>query len=403
MKKRLFTPGPTPVPEQVTLAMAEPIIHHRQPEFKELFRRVSDNLQYLFQTRREVYTFTSSGTGAMEAAVCNLLSAGDTALYVNGGKFGERWGELCSVYGVNAQEITVEWGDAVQEEQVFDMLKKFPRAKAIFLTHSETSTGVVTDVRAIANVVRKQTDAVVVVDGISSVGALELRMDDWGIDVLLAASQKGLMIPPGLAFLAVNERAWKLAERSRLPKYYFTLTAAKKSFADSETPWTPAITLFVGLDTALRMIRNEGLENVWRRHEKLARAIRAGCEALQLQLLARYPSNALTAVRVPATIAGKQLLKVMKDRYGITFAGGQGHLRGKIFRIAHLGFYDELDMVAMISALEGALRECGWGGSGGMLEPGAGVRAVQIEFQTSVHAEAGTVPSVLGSASTRNL
>ena len=363
------------------LAMSEPIIHHRQPEFKELFRRVSENLQYLFQTNLDVYTFTSSGTGAMEAAVCNLLSAGDTALFVNGGKFGERWGQLCSAYGVKAEEIAIDWGDVVRQDKVFNMLKKFPKAKAIFVTHSETSTGVVTDVRSIANIVRKDSDAVLVVDGISSVGVLELRMDDWGIDVLLTGSQKGLMIPPGLAFLAMSDRARKLVERSHLPKYYFSLTAATKSFTDSGTPWTPAITLFVGLDVALRMIRNEGIENVWGRHERLARAIRAGCEALQLSLFTSFPSNALTAVRVPAAISAKELLKHMKDRYGITVAGGQGHLKGKIFRIAHLGFCDELDAVAVISALENALRSCGWNGSSGTLEPGAGVRAVQRELQ----------------------
>lgn len=387
MKTRLFTPGPTPVPERVMLAMAEPIIHHREPEFKALFGRVSDNLRYLFQTGREVYTLTSSGTGAMEAAVCNLLSAGDTVIYVNGGKFGERWGDVCSAFGVNAQEITVEWGDAVQQEQVLEMLKKFPQAKAVFLTQSETSTGVVTDVRSIASVVRNHSDALVVVDGISSVGALEMRMDEWGIDVLLTGSQKGLMIPPGLAFLALSDRAWKLVEQSRLPKYYFSLPAAKKSFADSNTPWTPAITLFVGLDIALQMIRNEGIVDVWRRHEKLARAIRAACDALELSLLAKYPSNALTAVRVPPTIACKELLKVMKDRYGITVAGGQAHLKGKIFRIAHLGFYDELDIVAMVSALEDALRTCGWAGERGKLEPGAGLRAVQREIMKGAHPE----------------
>ena len=380
MKRLLFTPGPTPVPEQVRLAMAEPIIHHRQHEFKELFHRVSENLQYLFQTSQQVYTLTSSGTGAMEAAVCNLLSRGDTAVYVNGGKFGGRWGELCSAYGVNAQEIAVEWGDAVHEDQIVNMVNKFPKAKAIFLTHSETSTGALTDVCSIANRVRNLTDAILVVDGISSVCALEVRMDDWGIDVLLTASQKGLMMPPGLAFLAMNERARKLVELSRLPKYYFSLNSARKSFADSETPWTPAISLFVGLDIALQMIRKEGIENVWRRHGKLARAVRAGCEALQLQLFPKNPSNALTAVRVPATIAGDQLLNEMKDRHGITFAGGQGHLKGKIFRIAHIGYYDELDIIAMISALEHGLRTCGWEGSSGFLEPGAGVRAVQVEM-----------------------
>ena len=365
------------------LAMAEPIIHHRQPEFKELFRRVGENLRYLFQTGSPVLTLTSSGTGAMEAAVCNLLSSGEEVLYVSGGKFGERWGELCKTYGVIAREIRVEWGEAAGPSQVLSMLKKHPGVKAIFLTHSETSTGVVTDVRSIASVVREHSDAVIVVDGISSVGALELRMDEWGIDVVVAASQKGMMIPPGLAFVAMSERAGKLIDRSNLPKYYFSLAAARKSLADSDTPWTPAITLVVGLDHALQMIRNEGLENVWARHDRLARAVRAGCEALHLSLFAKQPSNAVTAVVLPAEVDGKKFLKVAKEDFAITLAGGQGHLKGKIFRIAHLGYYDELDIVALMSALEGALRKCGFPGSGHMFEEGAGVQAAQKVFDSS--------------------
>lgn len=371
-KKRLFTPGPTPVPESVMLAMAQPVIHHRHPEFAIIFHRVNDNLKYLFQTTHDVFILTSSGTGAMEAAVTNLLSAGDKALFVNAGKFGERWGEICRAYSVQTEEVKVEWGDAVDVGVIAKRLESNPEFKAVFLTHSETSTGVLQDVREIARVVHHHSDAAVVVDGITSVGALELRMDEWGLDVVMTGSQKGLMIPPGLSFIAMSERAWKLAEHSALPKYYFDVNRAKKALANTETPWTPAVTLFVGLDSALQMIRQEGIESVWKRHALLGEAIRAGCQALGLRLLAASPSNALTAVWIPREIDSKKFSNLLKQSYGITVAGGQGQLKGKIFRISHLGYYDLLDAVAVISALEMTLRDCGW-----KFEAGAGVRAVQ--------------------------
>ncbi len=379
MKKRLFTPGPTPVPDHVMLTMAEPMIHHRHPEFIALFQRVNDNLKYLFQTSQDVFTLTSSGTGAMEAAVCNLLSAGDTAVYVNAGKFGERWGELCRAYGVRAVEILVQWGHSVNVSDVARVLRQHVGCKAVFLTHSETSTGVVQDMQNIARVVRDNSDALVVVDGITSVGALELRMDAWGLDVVMTGSQKGLMIPPGLAFIAFSERAWKRVENSTLPRYYFDLRIAKKAMQNAETPWTPAVSLFVGLDTALQMIRQEGIETVWKRHAVIAEAVRAGCKALGLRLLAACPSNALTAVYFPEGIDAKHFSSTLKQKYAVTVAGGQGPLKGKIFRISHLGYYDVLDAVSIISALEMTLKDCGW-----KFEHGAGVRAVQSVLASTV-------------------
>lgn len=354
------------------LKMAEPIIHHRHAEFTDLFGRVQKNLQYLFQTTNEVLTLTSSGTGAMEAAVGNLHSPGDTAIYVNGGKFGERWGELLKAYAVHAAEVAVDWGNAVSAEQMVQALKKSPHAKVVYLTHSETSTGVTTDVKEIASVIRDNSEALIVVDGITAVGAMELRMDDWRIDVIVTGSQKGLMIPPGLAFLAASRKAWGIIEESKLPRYYFDLKLARKALQSNDTPWTPAVSLVIGVDLALEMIRQQGIENVWMRHTRLARAIREGCLALGLTLLSKHPSNALTAVFFPGSVDPKKFNSVLKNAYGITVAGGQGHLAGKIFRISHLGYYDELDMISMISALEMTLMECGY-----QFEQGAGVRTAQ--------------------------
>lgn len=378
MKKRLYTPGPTPVPESVMLKMAEPIIHHRHKEFTDLFARVNQNLKYLFQTSEDVYTLTSSGTGAMEAAVCNLHCAGDTALFVNGGKFGERWGELLQAYGVTPVEITVEWGTAVAPQAILNALKANPKINAVYLTHSETSTGTATDVKTLASLVHQHSNAVVVIDGITAVGAMEFRMDEWGIDVVITGSQKGLMVPPGLAFIALSKRAWEMVNRSNLPNYYFNLKKAQKALTTNDTPWTPAISLIIGVDAALEMIRQTGVEQVWARHDRLARSIRAGVEALGLKLLSNVPSNALTAVYIPESVDAKQFNKVLKNNYGITIAGGQGHLTGKIFRISHLGYYDELDMITMISALEMTLQECGFD-----FELGSGIRAAQAIFVQS--------------------
>ena len=372
MKNRLFTPGPTPVPESIMLKMAGPIIHHRHPEFTEILARVTKNLQYLFQTEGDVLTLTSSGTGAMEAAVCNLHSPGEKALFVNGGKFGERWGELLRAYGVDAIEMKVEWGDSATPEQVAEILKKQPGVRAVYLTHSETSTGAATDIKAIAEIVRKNSNAMVVVDGITAVGAMELRMDTWGLDIVVTGSQKGLMIPPGLAFVAVSRRAWDIIGKSKAPRYYFDLLHAQKAIKSNDTPWTPAISLVIGVDQALEMIPEQGIEKVWVRHALLARAIREGAVAIGLKILAKIPSAALTALWMPDSVEFKKFNGILKNTYGITVAGGQGHLSGKIFRISHLGYYDELDMVAMMSALEMTLMECGF-----VFQTGSGVRAVQ--------------------------
>ncbi|HWP81961.1 MAG TPA: alanine--glyoxylate aminotransferase family protein [Bacteroidota bacterium] len=372
MKKRLFTPGPTPIPESVMLRMAEPIIHHRNPEFQEVFSRVNEGLKYLFQTKQPVLTLTSSGTGGMEATFVSLFSPGDTIISVNGGKFGERWVKMPRAFGLNVQEIKTEWGKAPTEAEIRSALKANPDAKAVYLTHSETSTGTATNIKVLAKVIRENSDAFVCVDGITSIGAHEFRFDEWGIDACVTGSQKGLMIPPGLAFVALSQRAVNAMESSTMPRFYFDLRRALKSLQTNDTPFTPAVSLIVGLDKALEMIRNEGIEAIWRRHEKLASALRAGVKALGLRLFSDSPSNAVTPVWLPAEVEWRAFVKVLKGKYGITIAGGQDDYAGKIFRISHLGYYDALDMIVMISALEFTLRECGYS-----FEIGSGLKATQ--------------------------
>ncbi len=379
MKPRLFTPGPTPVPESVMLRMAQPIIHHRTPEFQAVLMDVTANLQYLFGTTQPVMTLTASGTGAMEAALANTLSAGDEIIFVNAGKFGERWGEIARAYGIVAHEITLQWGTAVQPEQVVEMLDQHPASKAVCLTHSETSTGVYTDIREITRVVRERFEGLVIVDGITAVGAHEMRFDEWDLDVVITGSQKGLMIPPGLAFVAFSERAWAAAGKATLPRYYFDLRLAKKALVSEDTPWTPAVTLILGVAEALGMIREEGVEQVWARHARLAGALRAGISALGLTLFGTPPSNAVTSALVPER--GADFMSIMKKKYQITMAGGQDQLKGKIFRVSHLGYYDEADMLSVLFAIESTLREIGHPHT-----EGAGLAAAQHFFNTPVEA-----------------
>ena len=384
MKKRLFTPGPTPIPESVMLTMAEPIIHHRNPEFVEILTSVNQNLKYLFQTKNEVLTLTSSGTGAMEASVVNLLSPGDKAIFVNLGKFGERWGQIMKAYGVEPVEIKIEWGTAPSPEMILEAIQKNPTVKAVFITHSETSTGVFTNIKEIAAAVHAKYDIAVVVDGITSVGAHEMRFDDWGLDLIITGSQKGLMVPPGLAFAAVSERAKKMIETSKLPKFYFSFKKALKSHADNDTPFTPAITLIIGLEKALRMIKEETVENVWLKHKILSEAVRSGCQAIGLKLFGSPASHAVTAVNVPEGVEYSKFNKILKQKYGITAAGGQDHLKGKIFRVSHLGYYDEVDIVGVVAALEWTLQDLNF-----KFEPGAGVTAVQKTFAKYAGQSAG--------------
>jgi aspartate aminotransferase-like enzyme len=372
-KKYLFSPGPTMLPPEVLLKMAEPVMHHREPEFERLLAEIREGLKYLFQTKNEVLTFTSSGTGAMEGAVSNILSKGDKALVVRGGKFGERWGEICKAYGIEFIPIDVEWGKAVDPKQIQKALASNSSVRGVYTQASETSTGAKHPIREIAEIVKKNEETVLVVDAITGIGVFDLPMDAWGIDVLISGSQKALMLPPGLSFVALSDKAWKSVERSNLPKFYFDFKKELKSVQKNQNSFTPAISLFVGLKESLRLIRKEGLEAVFRRHEKLAEATRAAAKALGLELYAPdSPSNAVTAVKVPEGIQGGKLKNLFFEKFGITVAGGQDQAKGKIIRIAHLGYYERLDMVMVISALEMLLKEMGY-----RFELGAGVKAVE--------------------------
>ncbi len=372
-KKYLFSPGPTMLPPEVLLKMAEPIMHHREPEFERILGEIREGLKYLFQTKNEVLVFTSSGTGAMEGAVSNLLSKGDKALVVRGGKFGERWGEICKAYGIEFIPIDVEWGRAVDPKQIQKALAANPSVRGVYTQASETSTGVRHPIREIAEIVKKHEETVLVVDAITGIGVFDLPMDAWGIDVLISGSQKALMLPPGLSFVALSDKAWKFVERSNLPKFYFDFKKELKSVQKNQNAFTPAISLFVGLKESLRLIRKEGLEAIFRRHEKLAEATRAAVKALGLELYAPdSPSNAVTAVKVPEGVQGGKLKNLFFERFGITVAGGQDQAKGKIIRIAHLGYYEWLDMVMVISALEMLLKEMGH-----KFELGTGVKAAE--------------------------
>lgn len=372
-KKYLFSPGPTMLPPEVLLKMAEPIMHHREPEFEKIFAEIREGLKYLFQTKNEVLVFTSSGTGAMEGTVSNLLSKGDKALVVRGGKFGERWGEICKAYGIEFVPIDVEWGKAVEPDLIKKALESDPAIRAVYTQASETSTGVRHPIREIAEIVKKYEDKVIVVDAITGIGVFDLPMDQWGIDVVVSGSQKALMLPPGLAFAALSEKAWKLVDQSDLPKFYFDFKKELKSTKKNQSSYTPAISLFVGLRESLNMIRKEGLEALFRRHEKLARATREAVKALGLGLYAPdSPSNAVTAVKIPEGIDGERLKDLFFEKFGITVAEGQDRAKGKIIRIAHLGYYERLDMVMVISALEMLLKEMGH-----RFELGAGVRRLE--------------------------
>jgi len=372
-KRYLFSPGPTMLPPRVLLKMAEPIMHHREPEFERIFEEVRKGLKALFQTKNEVLIFTSSGTGAMEASVSNLLSRGDKALVVRGGKFGERWGEICKAYGIEFIPIDVEWGRAAEPGRIQEILASDRSIRVVYIQATETSTGVVHPMKEIAEIVKKYDDAVLVVDAITGIGVLDMPMDRWGLDVVISGSQKALMLPPGLSFAAVSDKAWKWVERSNLPKYYFDFKKELKSVQKNQSAYTPAISLFVALREALRMMEEEGLEAIFRRHEKLARATRAAVRALGLELYAPgSPSPGLTAVKVPAGIDGVKLQKLFFERFGITVAEGQNRAKGKIIRIAHLGYYERLDMIMVISALEMLLKEMGH-----PFELGRGVKAAE--------------------------
>ncbi|MDH4183685.1 MAG: alanine--glyoxylate aminotransferase family protein [Nitrospinota bacterium] len=373
MKKRyLISPGPTPVPEEVLLEMAKPMIHHRTSQFSAIFAECAEGLKKIFGTAQPVLMLASSGTGAMESAVTNVFSRGDKALVINGGKFGERWGKIAEAYGLKVIWLNVDWGSAVDVSAVAQILADQPDIAGVFVQGSETSTTAAHPIKALATLTRN-TQTLLVVDGITSVGVTDMPMDEWGIDIIITGSQKALMLPPGLAFISLSEKAWKKSEKCDIPHFYFDLKKELKNLKDSTTAYTPAASLIIGLRIVLKMMFEEGLENVYKRHDVLARAARAGAQALGLKLLApNAPANSATGLYTPEKVDGGKLVKELRENYGVTFAGGQDHLKGKIIRIAHLGYFDSFDMVIAMSAIEMGLAKFGHD-----VQLGAGVAAVE--------------------------
>lgn len=372
IKHYLLAPGPTPVPPRVLLAMAQPLIHHRSPQFGALFAQVREGLRELFQTQQDVLILAASGTGGMEAAVANCFAAQDKVVVVNAGKFGDRWLELCRSFGVEAIEVAVEWGKAVQVERVEAALQEHPDVRGVLVQATETSTTAVHPVEQLAALTRRR-DVLLVVDGITAVGVYDMPMDRWGIDVLVTGSQKALMLPPGLALIALSARAWARVERTRQCRFYFDLLRERENQTKRTTAYTPAISLVIGLRESLAMIQEEGLQAVYARHDRLARATRAAARALNLRLLAPdNPSPAATGMYVPEEIDGSRLVGYLRDTMQMTLGGGQDRLKGRVVRIGHLGYMEMMDTIAAVGALEMALRRFGY-----PLTLGRGVAAAQ--------------------------
>jgi aspartate aminotransferase-like enzyme len=372
MKPRLLTPGPTPVPEDTLLELAKPVFYHRSAEFRAIFAEVSEDLKYVFQTKNMVLTLTSSGTGGMEAAVSNCCPPGSKAIALICGRWGERWKNLCKVLGVNLVPITVPNGQSVPPSALEKALAEHPDAVAVFATLSETSTGARNDLQAFGRIVAN-TPAVLIVDTISALGVIECRTDDWNIDVNVTGSQKALMLPPGLAFVSVSDKAWKKIEANKAARaFYFDLRRYRDKLLEGDTPFTPANTLIRAQRASLKRLRTEGIENVWARHAKMAAAARAGVKAMGLELLPDQPADGLTVIKVPNGIDGTAVLTRMEKQYGVKLANGQDELKGKVWRLAHMGWIDQFDVLAGLSALELVLTEMGF-----KLSPGAGLAAAQ--------------------------
>ncbi|MBE3089482.1 MAG: alanine--glyoxylate aminotransferase family protein [Actinobacteria bacterium] len=378
-KNYIMTPGPVPISEEVLMEHGKPLMHHRSPEFSKIFIEVTDKLKKFMQTSNDVLVLTSSGTGAMEAAVTNAFSIGNKVLVINAGNFGERFKKISTKFGLNVIALDYEWGDNANPADVKKSLDENPDIKGVMVQHSETSTGVINDIEAISKVV-KGYPALMIVDAISGIGASELKVDEWSLDIVCGGSQKALSAPTGISFISMSPRAWEAVEKSNIPKFYFDLTAAKK-YAEKtppQTPWTPGISIIVAMNKALDMFFEEGRENVYKRHKTLALAVQSACEKLGLELLVKDPGKrgvSVTSINVPEGIDGKLLTKTMRVKYGVTIAGGQGKLTGLVFRIGHLGYVGIFDVLIAISALEFALKEQGW-----KFELGAGVVEVEKVF-----------------------
>lgn len=361
LKRYLLAPGPTPVPSEALLAMAMPIIHHRSPDFIPVLDTAKKGLQWLYQTKNDVLILCSTGTGGMVGSVNNFFSPGDKALVINAGNFGERWTKICKAYGLDVKEIAYEWGYAAKPEDVEKALKEDPSIKGVFVQASETSTGVYHDIKALASVVKKYENTIFVVDAISALVAHDLRMDEWGIDVLIGGSQKGLMLPPGLAFAGISDKAWRFSESAKCPRFYFNFKKERENLTKNQTNFTSPVTLIIGLNECLKLLQKEGLENAFERHRRLAHATREAVRAIGLGFFSQEShSNSVTAINAPKGFDGQEIYKNLRVKYGITAAGGQGQAKGKIFRIAHLGYADTFDIITAIAGVEMVLKGMGY-------------------------------------------
>lgn len=385
-KTRIMTPGPTPLLPEAHIAMAGPIPHHRTEAFRQIFLETRSLLQYYFDTRNEVLIFASSGTGAMEGAMANLLSAGDRALVIAAGKFGERWAEIAQAYSIDARVISIAYGEAVLPQEVEKRLQTEPRIKAVFVQATESSTGVRHDIERLGAIVAEHPETCLVVDAITGLGVMEVATDRWHLDVVIGGSQKATMLPPGLAFVSVSEKAWAMIRRSTSPRYYFDFQKERESQSRGESAFTPAIPLVIGLKTSLEQIRSFSREAMIANAALLASATRSAAEALGLKLFARSaPSDALTALCAPTGMDSGRIVEAFKNQFGAVIANGQGEMKGKIFRIAHLGYYDFYDALATIGCLEIILKQLG-----ANVELGTGVKAAEEVFLKSLEHSKGS-------------
>jgi NAD-reducing hydrogenase large subunit len=361
-KLSLMIPGPTPVPEKVLQALGKHPIGHRTKEFQELVESTTKNLKWLHQTQNDVLTITGSGTAAMEAGIISTLSKGDKVICGENGKFGERWVKVAKEFGLEVIKIQSEWGTPLNPEEFKKILEedKQKEIKAVILTHSETSTGVINDLETISAYIRKHNTALSIIDCVTSLGACNVPVDEWELDIVASGSQKGYMIPPGLSFIAISQKAWKAAEKSNLPKFYLNLKSYKKSLLSNSNPYTPAVNLVFALDEALKMMREEGLEKIFLRHNKHKLVMSQAVKALNLKLFAdeKYLSPSITAIKTE-TIDAEEFRKTIKNNFDILLAGGQDHLKGKIFRVGHLGYVNDRDIITVISAISKTLLDLG--------------------------------------------
>ena len=376
MKYRLFTPGPTSVPEETLIQLARPVHHHRTAEFRKTFAELQTLLQYVFQTKQTVFTITGSGTAAFESAYTSTLSPGAKVLNVTNGKFAERWASYGKAFGMDVKELKLPYGQHATAEQIDSELKAGGFA-AVVLVHSETSTATVCDLEAIAKVIRKHGDVLLIVDGITSIGALPFKFDEWGVDVAITGSQKSLMLPPGLGYVCLSERAVKATATAKTPNFYFDLKKYQKSIADSDTPFTPANTLIEAQLVSLKMIEKETIEIVWKRTAASAAAFRAGMKALGFTVFSQSPADSVTAINYPEGVTDKDFRNTLKNKHNIHVAGGQGTMEGKLFRVNHMGYSDVYDVLAVVAAIELTLKSLGR-----PVQIGAGVAAVQQTLAT---------------------